>query len=64
MSMDVNFDFSIGDKVKTCFGVTGIVESASKGSSGITYWVETGSSQTTRWYKEEYLSLVEVESEV
>jgi len=55
MSMVVSFEFTIGDKVNTCFGATGIVENASQGSNGTTYWVETGSSQTTRWYKEDYL---------
>ena len=57
--MTVKFKFEIGDKVETTFGAFGIVESANKNQDGITYWVETGNKETSRWYKEEYLKLQE-----
>ena len=57
MGMTVKFKFEIGDKVETTFGTSGIIESASTNRGGITYWVETGASETSRWCKEEYLKL-------
>ena len=53
------FKFDIGDKVVTEFGTTGIVETLSKSGADISYWVETGTKETSRWYKESYLSAAE-----
>ncbi len=57
--MNLHFTFSLGQKVKTPFGETGIVKMFGYDEVGIQYFVRTKTGDGT-WYKESELSTAEV----
>lgn len=58
--MDVNFKFEPGQKVQTQLGAIGVVEDMSVNfQSGRLCYVFTGEKDSTRWYPEDSLTVVE-----
>jgi hypothetical protein len=56
--MAINFIFGIGERVKITVlnDIEGYISSASVNEThGITYYVGTGSKDTTDWYSEDFL---------